>query len=260
MSRFLCIAVGALGYVVSLAGLVLFLLFAGGWRLGPFWIDNPPSSPIGVALGVDLFLVVVFGLQHTLMARPWFKSRWTRIIPTPIERSLYCITTTAAICLLCFFWQPLPGVVWSTDIPMLRVGLNTLQLFGWTLLVASSFMISHTELFGLRQVAASTTGQSDTDRVFTERSLYRYVRHPLQSGVLVALWATPHMSTSHMFFAAMLSTYVLIGLHHEERDLVTQFGEDYLDYRRRVPMLVPYRRARPHATHGSQSSPADSAA
>lgn len=241
MSRSLCRAVGAVGYAAGMAALVLFILFAGGWRVGPFWIDRPPRDTVGMALVVDLALVAIFGAQHTVMARPWFKRWWTRVVPQSIERSVYCIATALAICLLCSLWQPLPGVVWTTDVPAIRVALTALQLIGWGVVVASSFMISHTELFGLRQAGAYAAGRPDPEPALSERGLYRYVRHPLQMGVLIGLWATPHMSTSHMFFAAMLSAYVLVGLHHEERDLVSEFGEEYLAYQRRTPMLLPLR-------------------
>lgn len=260
MLRIVYVAVGVLGYAAGMAGLLLFILFAGGWRVGDLSIDNPPDNPVGVALLINVSLILMFGLQHSVMARPWFKAWWTRLIPKPIERSVYCLATAAAIVPLCLLWQPLPGVVWTTNIPALRIGLTTLQVIGWTTVVASSFMVSHTELFGLRQVADCVAGRTAQAPVFSERWLYRFVRHPLQMGLLIGLWVTPHMSTSHMFFAAMLSAYVLVGLHLEERDLESVFGESYLDYQRRVPMLAPLFRVGETKPRPTRQSPSDSAA
>lgn len=260
MSRYACLAIGIAGYLIGMSGLVLFILFAGGWPIGSLSIDNSPRSPVGIALVVNTCLVAAFGLQHTVMARPWFKRRWSRIVPSWIERSVYCVATAAAVGCLCGFWQPLPGVVWTTNDSSLRALLIGLQLCGWATAVGSSFMISHTELFGLQQVAAYAAGRHDKKPVFTERGLYRFVRHPLQFGVLVGMWATPHMSTSHMFLSAMLSAYILVGLHHEERDLVTAFGEDYLAYQQRVPMLLPFITGAPAPSRPTiDASPTDSA-
>lgn len=253
--------IGVTGYAAGMVGLVLFILFAGGWRVGSLSIDTEPSMGIGAALAVNVGLVAVFGLQHTVMARPWFKRLWTRIIPKPIERSIYCVATAAAIGLLCFGWQGLPGVVWSIENSTLAWMLYAVQLAGWATTVASSFMISHAELFGLQQVGTYARGATPIEPSFKVRGLYRIVRHPLQMGVLIGLWVTPHMSTSHMLFAALLSAYVLVGLHHEERDLVAVFGEDYLAYKRRVPMLVPFKTPSASASPApANASPADSAA
>lgn len=239
MKSFAYVAFSIVAYAVGLGSLVLFMLFAGGWNVTPWWIDAEPSAPVGLALAVNFGLVALFGLQHTVMARPGFKRAWTKIIPQPLERSWYCLATGFVVTLLVVAWQPLPGTVWRLDHPVVRAALNGLQLLGWTTAVASSFMINHFDLFGLQQVYNHLKQRSEPEPSFTARYLYQIVRHPLQMGFLLGLWATPHMSVSHLFLSALMTCYIMIGLAFEERDLVATLGEDYADYRRRVPMLVP---------------------
>lgn len=226
-------------YAVGLLTLTLFMAFAGGWNVAPWWIDAAPTTPVGVALAINFALVAIFGIQHSVMARPGFKRAWTKIVPKALERSFYGLATGAVILLLVVGWCPLPGVVWGIEQPLVRNALLALQIFGWGTAVSASFMINHFDLFGLQQVYDHLKGRTEPEPSFTAGFLYTMVRHPLQMGILIGMWATPHMSVSHLYLSALMSCYILIGLAFEERDLLATLGESYADYRRRVPMLVP---------------------
>ncbi len=245
MHRWICFLFGIAAYAFGMGSLVLFILFVGGWTKLPggvelpWHIDTQSHGPIGSALLVNFALVALFGIQHSIMARPGFKRVWTRIIPRAIERSCYCVATGAVICLLVVFWQPMAGAVWSFESSLLRIALTSLQIIGWSLVVASSFMINHFELFGLQQTYYRFVNREEPEPTFTVRYFYRFVRHPLQLGVLIGIWATPHMSTAHMLLSAMMTAYIIIGLCFEERDLVDSLGQDYEQYRSRVNMLWP---------------------
>ena len=239
MTRWITFLFGVAAYVFGMGSLVLFMLFVGGWDVLPFKIDAQPRVPIGQAILINLGLVVLFGIQHSVMARPGFKRLWTRIVPGSSERSWYCVATGVVICLLCYFWQPMAGVVWHVDNAALSYMLIGIQLFGWGLVVASSFMINHFELFGLQQVYDGLLNRPEPEPHFTVKYLYRFVRHPLQLGVLIGMWAAPHMSASHMLLSAAFTAYITTGLYFEEQDLASSLGQDYEQYRRQVPMIVP---------------------
>lgn len=265
MTRWTNLLFGVFAYGFGLGSLVFFMLFVGGWAtlpgLGelPWQIDAEASGPSGRALLINLGLIALFGLQHSVMARPVFKKVWTQIIPTSIERSSYCVATGIVICLICMFWQPLSGTVWHFHHPGLAMALTGLQLLGWATVVASSFMISHLELFGLQQVYYRLIERPLPKPNFTVKYLYRFVRHPLQLGMLIGIWATPHMSTSHMFLSASMTIYITIGLYLEERDLSTFLGQDYEQYRRQVPMIVPLSRGNTSKSGALDQMNADSA-
>lgn len=235
----LYVLVSLLAYAFGFVTLNLFMVFAGGWNLAPWWIDAPPTTPVGLALLINSALVVVFGLQHTVMARPGFKRAWTKIIPKPLERSFYCVATGIVILLLVACWQPLPGVVWDLESPALRTALNALQIVGWGTSIAASFMINHFDLFGLQQVFDHLKGRPGPEPSFTTNYLYKVIRHPIQTGVLIGMWSTPYMTVSHLCLSVLMSCYILIGLAFEERDLLAELGDSYAAYRRRVPMLIP---------------------
>lgn len=248
MKRWISFLFGIFAYAFGLGSLVLFMLFVGGWTSIPglgklrWQMDAAATSPYGHALAVNLGLIGLFGLQHSLMARPAFKRVWTRIVSTSLERSLYVVATGIVICLICMLWQPLAGTVWHVRDARQAAMLTGLQLLGWTIVVASSFMISHFELFGLQQVYYRLIDQPAPKPNFTVKYLYRYVRHPLQMGMLIGIWSTPHMSTSHMLLSAAMTLYITVGLYLEERDLATFLGQDYEHYRQQVPMIVPLSR------------------
>jgi protein-S-isoprenylcysteine O-methyltransferase Ste14 len=194
------------------------------------------------ALLVDLVLVGLFALQHSVMARPWFKDRWTRIVPRAAERSTYVLLTALVLALLVWQWQPLAGVAWNVESPVGKGLLHGLFWLGWVIVFASTFMINHFDLFGLRQVYLRLKGDPYRPVPFVEVALYRFVRHPIMLGTLIGLWATPFMSAGHLLFAAATTVYIFIGVLLEEHDTQQALGETYERYRRRTSMIVPLRR------------------
>jgi len=237
--RLLILLYGIFAYLAGLAGLAYFVFFVGDWEYLPRHIDSPPRTPLATALGINTGLMLLFGVQHSAMARPSFKSLWTKVIPEPAERSTYVLLSGVVLLVLCWFWQPLDGTLWRMEHPAACFVIIGLQWGGWTLSVAATFAISHAELLGLRQVYLHWQRRPLPPPQFSERSLYRYVRHPIQLGVLIGLWASPTMSLSHLMLSAMMTTYILVGIQLEERDLLATLGEEYRRYRRRVPMLLP---------------------
>ncbi|MGN6548113.1 MAG: methanethiol S-methyltransferase [Aureliella sp.] len=236
-----------LRYVVLLYGLAcyaaffLVFLYAVGFIGGfivPTKLDGPATASLGKALAIDLLLVLLFALQHSVMARPAFKRQWTRLVPESAERSTYVLATCIALGLMFWFWQPLGGIVWDMHGPVLRSTMWVLFGIGWLLVLVATFLINHFDLFGLRQVWLQFRGQPYTPLHFATPGPYRVVRHPLYVGWLLVFWATPTMTAAHLLFAASLTLYILIAIRFEERDLVA-FHPDYAEYRRRVPMLIP---------------------
>jgi protein-S-isoprenylcysteine O-methyltransferase Ste14 len=221
--------------------LVLFLYLAGfvGNILVPRSIDSGPSGPIAGAVAIDLLLIAVFGLQHSIMARPGFKAWWTRIVPVPIERSTYVWISNVLVALLIWQWRPIDIVVWDVSAPAGRAALTALFAAGWLLVPLASLMIDHFDLFGTRQVWFHLRRQAYRALPFHTPLLYRWVRHPLYVGWMVAFWATPTMTAGHLLFAGALTAYILIAVQFEERDLTDVYGENYAEYRRRVPRFIP---------------------
>jgi protein-S-isoprenylcysteine O-methyltransferase Ste14 len=235
----------ALGLVIYAAGVASmgYLVGFSANLLVPKGIDGGLVAPWPEALAVNLLLLGVFGLQHSLMARPGFKRWWTRTVPQPLERSSYVLATALVLALLFWQWRAMPEpVVWQVETPIVAGLLWSLFGLGWVLALVSTFLINHFELFGLQQLAAQLTGRTPAPGPFRTPLLYRYVRHPLYLGLLLGLWATPRMTAGHLLFAAGLTVYILIGVSFEERDLVAQFGERYRRYRAEVGMLWPRRR------------------
>ena len=232
--------------VVSYAIFFLTFLYAIGFvgnLVVPVTMDGPAALPFWQALAVDLGLLALFAVQHSLMARPAFKRQWTRIVPQEAERSTYVLLSSVCLIALFAFWQPLGGVVWSVQDPVGRAVLYALFALGWGLVLVSTFLINHFDLFGLRQVWLQLIGKPYTQLQFATPVFYRYVRHPLYVGWFFAFWATPHMTVTHLVFAIMTTAYILVAIQLEERDLVGAHPE-YEEYRRRVPMLIPrFRRA-----------------
>jgi methanethiol S-methyltransferase len=205
----------------------------------PKTIDSGASGPISAALLVDAVLLLIFALQHSVMARPAFKRWWTRAVPPQIERSTYVLLASLALALLFWQWRPLPQPVWSIDEPLAAQGLRMLSWSGWGLVLLSTFLISHFHLFGLSQGFARLLGLDAPEPKFTTPFLYRWLRHPLYAGFIIAFWAAPHMSVGHLLFAVATSGYIFVGISLEERDLIALFGERYRQYRATVGMLVP---------------------
>jgi protein-S-isoprenylcysteine O-methyltransferase Ste14 len=229
---------GVLCYVVFFATFLYAIGFVCNLYV-PRSLDGPPVAPLASSLMVDLGLLLLFALQHSVMARPAFKRGWTRLIPEAAERSTYVIASSIALIILFAFWQPLGGVVWSVTQPTAVIVLYSLCAFGWLLVLVSTFLLNHFDLFGLRQVWLYLRGAPYTHLTFSTPGPYRLVRHPLYVGWLFAFWATPDMTLTHFVFALATSGYILAAIQLEERDLVRHLGSQYSDYRRRVPMLIP---------------------
>lgn len=238
LARAATLAYGATAYVAFLVTITYAIGFVGNWVV-PKSIDSGTRGPVWAALLINTALLTAFVLQHTIMARPGFKRWWTKIVPPAVERSTFVLLASGILLALFWLWRPLPGVVWETTSPLAVWGLTSLSLLGWGIVFASSFMVSHFDLFGLRQTWARATGRVLRPISFRVTGLYRLVRHPLMVGFLIAFWATPRMTEGHLFFAIMTTGYILMGIWFEERDLVAHFGERYLDYRRRVRALLP---------------------
>ena len=229
---------GTTCYAIFFATFLYAIAFIGNIAVGQT-IDGTPAIPLGSALLINTLLLAVFSVQHSVMARPSFKRLWIRVVPAPVERSTYVLFSSAALLLLFHLWQPMGGVIWEIDSPIGRSLLYGLFGFGWLLVLFTTFLINHFDLFGLRHVWLYLKGREYNVLPFQTPSLYRYVRHPLYVGWLFAFWATPTMTTAHLVFAVATTVYILIAIRFEERDLVAVHGEAYAQYRQRVPMLVP---------------------
>ena len=245
MARLLSLVYGLLVYAFFLLTFLYAIGFTGNVMV-PKSIDTGPAVPLTEALIVDVLLLALFAVQHSLMARRSFKRWWTGIVPPALERSTFVLAATAALALLLWQWRPIPEpVVWNVDSIAGTQVLWAVFWLGWAVLLISTFLINHFELFGLRQVFARLSGRAPPEQQFRTPFFYRYVRHPIYLGFLLGFWATPVMTGGHLLFAIATTGYILIGIWFEERDLVAQFGEQYRRYRRQVGMLVPHRRAQP---------------
>ncbi len=202
-------------------------------------IDEGATGNVWIAAAVNLGLIVLFGVQHSVMARAKFKRWLARHLPQAAERSTYMLATAAVTYALCLGWQPMPGVVWQADDPVLHGGLLAAGLFGWVLVLYSTFLINHFDLFGLRQVWLHFRGREYAPLPFKVHSLYKYIRHPIMTGAFIGIWFTPVMTVGHLLFAIGMSAYILIGVYHEEKDLVRAFGERYLRYQRATSRFMP---------------------
>lgn len=231
-------AYGLLCYAIFFGTFLYAIGFIGGF-LVPTTLDGPATTPLAKALAINVGLLALFAVQHSVMARRWFKERWTRIVPRPIERSTYVLFSSLALILLFWQWRPLGGVVWSVSDPAGRAILYAAFAFGFGLVLVSTFLINHFDLFGLRQVWLYLRGKPYTTLQFRTPGPYRLVRHPLYVGWFFAFWMTPTMTSAHLFFALATTAYILIAIRFEERDLVAEFGDTYEEYRERVPMLIP---------------------
>ncbi|CAN4278845.1 isoprenylcysteine carboxylmethyltransferase family protein [Pseudoxanthomonas sp. LjRoot125] len=242
MNRSLAVLYGAACYTAFLATFLYAIAFVAGFGV-PKHIDNGAQTPLWTALAIDIGLLALFAVQHSGMARPAFKRWWTRFVPPAIERSTFVLVSSAVLALLFWLWRPLPQVVWQVDAGLARGVLWGVSLFGWLLVLTSSFTINHFELFGLRQVWLHARGRVAKDEPFVIRAMYRIVRHPLMLGFLIAFWVTPTMTIGHLLFTAVVTGYIFVAVKFlEERDLVAMHGDTYRDYQRKVPMLLPGRR------------------
>ena len=244
MRRLVSFIYGLAAYLACLAALLYFIGFSGN-LLVPTSVDSAAGAPWVEAVVTDLLLLALFGVQHSVMARRSFKRWWTRVVPDAVERSTYLVATCAVLALMFLFWVPIPApVVWRVDPPAGAALLWGLFALGWLLVLVSTFLLDHFELFGLQQVFASLTRRAAPEARFRTPLLYRYVRHPLYSGLLLTFWSVPVMTAGQLLFALGFTAYILIGIAFEERDLLRQFGERYRTYRKQVGMLIPHPRSR----------------
>lgn len=240
--------------LVLLYGVISYLLFFGtflyafgfvGNLFVPKSIDGAPQVPLAQAILVNALLLSVFALQHSIMARPAFKKWWTKIIPEPAERSTYVLLSSLCLILLVWQWQPMGGFIWRVEEPVAKTILTVLFITGWLIVLWSTFMINHFDLFGLRQVWFYFLGKKYEPLRFRIPFFYKYVRHPLYLGWLIAFWATPVMSAAHLLFAALTTGYILTAIKFEEKDLITHFGDKYSNYKRLVPKIIPFTKKNP---------------
>jgi methanethiol S-methyltransferase len=241
LARVTAFVYGLVCYAIFFITFVYAIGFVGNFVV-PKSIDSAPIIPVEQALLVNVGLLGLFGLQHSAMARREFKNWWTMIVPKPVERSTYVLFSSLCLMMLFYFWQPLGVTIWNIEPPIFRNLLYAFFGFGWLLVLMSTFLINHFDLFGLRQVYLYLRGKDYKPLKFVTPGPYNYVRHPLYVGWLFAFWSTPTMTVAHLVFAVVTTAYILVAIQLEERDLIAIHGKDYVDYRRRVPMLIPFSR------------------
>lgn len=237
MSRILKAGFGLFSYVIFLGVFLYAIGFVSGFVV-PKAVDDGPIVSAAVALPINAVLLTLFAMQHSIMARPGFKRWWTRLVPATVERSVYVLLASLLLALLFWQWRPIPAEIWSVS-GSWAILIHVLSGLGWALVLISTFLISHFELFGVRQVLTDWIGRAPDSSTLKTPLFYRWVRHPLYLGFIIAFWATPVMTVGHLLFAGLSTAYIFVGIYFEERDLISHFGEAYVAYRRRVRMLLP---------------------
>lgn len=240
MQRMLAVGFALVVYILFFASFLWLIAFIGDVGIFPTTINNAVNgTPVAQAIGFDLLLIALFGIQHSVMARPGFKARLTRIVSPSLERSVYVLAATVALAIMLRYWHTLGGTIWDVRESAAAPLIWAVFVVGWAVLLLSTFLINHFELFGLSQAWRHGRALEHRPPQLREPLFYRWVRHPLYLGFLLAFWATPYLTISHLLFAAGMTAYIFIGIAHEERDLVAHFGSAYEDYRKRVGMIVP---------------------
>lgn len=236
----LALVYGVICHLMFLAVFLYLIPFLGNFDFVPKTIDGGTAGPVGMAILINVALLALFGVPHSVMARPGFKSWWTRMVPEPVERSTYVLISNLLVILIIWQWRPMTGVVWEVQQQALATILWVLFFSGFGLVVLSSFVIDHFDLLGTRQVFLFARGRPYTPPKFKVSVLYKFVRHPLLLGWMIAFWSTPRMSTGHLLFAIGTTVYMLIAIQFEERDLATVHGDDYREYKKKVSMIIPW--------------------
>jgi len=239
MKKSIFLLYGIVSYVIFLATFCYAIGFVST-ILVPKHIDSAPRISLGHALLVNAGLLSVFALQHSIMARPAFKRWWTKFVPEPIERSTYVLLSNLCLLLLFWKWEPIGGIIWTVESEAVQIALKSICLLGFGIVLVSTFLINHFDLFGLRQVWLYFTGKPYEHLQFRTPFFYKYVRHPLYLGFMIGFWATPVMTAAHLFFALMTTAYMIIAIQFEEKDLIDHFGPTYQNYKRTAPMLIPF--------------------
>jgi protein-S-isoprenylcysteine O-methyltransferase Ste14 len=242
MGRFIAFVYGLAAYLVFFVTFLYAIGFVSG-LIVPKTIDSGAVVSMVEALIVNVLLMSVFAVQHSVMARKQFKQWWTQFVPKSVERSTYVLFASLALVLLFWQWRPIPIEVWHIDNPQIAMAIIGLSFVGWLIVLTSTFLINHFELFGLQQVASNISGQPISAPRFRTPLYYKFVRHPIYLGFIIAFWAAPTMTVGHLLFAAVTTAYIIVGILLEERDLIDLFGDDYRRYKDRVSMLVPWRRS-----------------
>ena len=239
MGRLLGFLYGIVAYLVFFATFLYAIGFVAAIGV-PTTIDDGIIVPLSEAFVIDILLMSLFAIQHSVMARPAFKQWWTRLVPKSVERSTYVLLASLCLVLLFWQWRPIPAVIWQVNNPNAAMALMGLEAVGWLIVLTSTFLINHFELFGLHQVASNLTGKPMPAARFRTPLYYNLVRHPIYLGFIIAFWAAPVMTEGRLLFAAVTTAYIFVGIALEERDLVTVFGDEYRRYRQRVAMIVPF--------------------
>jgi methanethiol S-methyltransferase len=239
MQRSLNMLYALVAYAIFFATFLYLIAFVGNIAVVPRTVDVGPAASMATAVGIDLVLIALFGVQHSVMARQGFKRAWTRIVPEPAERSTYVLFASAALIVMFAFWRPIEGTLWSVTNPTAQMVLWALFALGWTIVLVSTFLLNHFELFGLQQAWLHLRGRQAEPHQLRQPLFYKWVAHPLYSGFFLAFWATPTMSYGHLLLAAGMSVYMLIAIGYEERDLTSYYGDNYTRYRSGVGMIFP---------------------
>lgn len=243
MGKLLILLYGVASYFIFFLTFLYLIAFVGNFDMLPYvtkTIDSGETGPMGPALLINIGLISLFALTHSVMARPWFKDKWTKIIPQAAERSTYVLVSSLCLIALYVYWRPMPEIVWQTADSTWIMVLWAALLGGFGIVLLTTFLINHFELFGLMQIYKNFTGGGEVNVKFVQPLFYKLVRHPLYTGFIIAFWSTPEMTVGHLLFATLFTAQILIAIPHEEKDLEEALGEDYKDYTKRVPMLFPF--------------------
>lgn len=240
MGRFLLMAISLVCYAAFFAAFLYLIGFAAALDQLPTNVDKGTAAPLGQALAINFALIALFGVQHSVMARKGFKEAWTKIVPPPIERSIYCLATAAVLHVLFIQWRTVDGSLWSIQSEVGQLIMWAIFFAGWAVLLITTFLLNHFELFGLAQAWRHLRGQEAVPHTFKTPLFYKMVRHPLYFGFFLGLWATPEMTYNHLMLAGGFTIYILVGISYEERDLLAEYGEQYREYQRKVGAFLPW--------------------